>query len=303
MAPNKSVPDIDVLLVTYNHEKYIRQALESIAYQVYGARVRVIVADDSSTDRTIDIIADFAKSNEGIDFVFLPSTGNVGITANYARGFAAIRADYVAVLEGDDFWSSTHKLLKQVEFLEEHRECAACACNYHVYDEHRKSSYLRVNSATGYLFLTPQTLIRDNLIGNFSTCVYRRHILESLPQKLFAIKAYDWAVNICVAMRGIIGFLQEPLSVYRQHGASTWSSMEVSQKLRAQLDIIPVYDELTDGVFSKDFEELHRALIAHPELQSPRRRYLLRRLAHVTPVFIRRSLRGYMPERIVSFLN
>ena len=293
-------PTLDVLLVTYNHEKFIQQALDSIAYQDFSGTKRIFVADDCSTDRTVDIIAEFAKTHEGVEYVFLPSASNIGITANYARGFAATKSGYVAVLEGDDYWSATNKLSKQVAFLEVHRECAACACNYYVYDESRLSHQLRVEGSDGFMLLTPRILIADNLIGNFSTCVYRREILQTLPPELFRITAYDWAVNICVSMRGVIGFLREPLSVYRQHDNGVWSSAETSEKLLAQLQLIPVYDSLTGGVFSEEFESLRRAIVTNPALDGlGRRGYLLRRLINATPIVVRRALRWCMPGRVV----
>lgn len=304
MLNKNEQPPVDILLVTYNHEKFINQALESVSYQKYRGPIRVIVADDCSTDGTLTVITEFAKSNEHIAFIFLPSAPNIGITANYARGFAAAQAKYVAVLEGDDFWSSTEKLSKQITFLEEHRECVACACNYYISDERRYSNNLRINSSAGYLLLTPRSLIRDNVIGNFSTCVYRREVLQSLPTKLFSVKAYDWAVNICVSMQGVIGFLNEPLSVYRQHENSTWSRLEKTEKLREQAEIIPIYDELTGGAFHEEFELLRRSLLSHPELDNIRRRgFLLRRIARMIPGTVRRTLIQIMPQPVVNALR
>lgn len=257
-----SYPDIDIILITFNHESFIMPAVESILFQEYPGRVRVIVADDASTDATVSIIEETVKNQNRVQFSVLPPTRNLGITKNYERAFSAATADYVAVLEGDDYWASSKKLLKQVEFLQEHRECAACGCNYYIKDAAQFSHKLRIDATNGFMVVTPQILIGDNLIGNFSTCMYRKAALQSLPKKLFSVKSYDWITNICVAMHGPIGILFEPLSVYRVHAEGTWNTMDAHKKLSSQLETLPIYNEVTEGHFEDEFEKLGERLLA-----------------------------------------
>ena len=284
-------PDLDVILITYNHDSFVEQAVESILYQEYPGHIRVIVSDDASEDRTVALIKAAEKKQTRVEFVFLPKTSNLGITKNYQRAFAATSADYVAVLEGDDYWASTKKLLKQVDFLEEHKECAACGCNYYVKTASKNSIRLRLDSTHGYLIATPQILIGDNLIGNFSTCVYRKAALQSLPKKLFGATSYDWITNICIAMFGPIGILCEPLSVYRIHDEGTWNALDASKKLGRQLELLPTYNEITGGVFHEEFEGLRQRLLvelASVENSEPRLLFLKLTVAGLMPpVFLR----------------
>ena len=115
---------VDVVLISYNQEQYIAQAVESILMQRVkdDVQVQIIVADDCSKDKTLEII----KSYEGkspFPFVYLPIEQNMGHVRNYQRAFAVCEVDYLAILEGDDWWSSPLHLQMHLDFLDIHREC------------------------------------------------------------------------------------------------------------------------------------------------------------------------------------
>lgn len=256
MIMEKQHARITILLITYNHSKHLEKSVESILCQQLDEPFEIVVADDGSTDATIAILKRYAEQNSHIEFKFLHSTENLGITANYQRAFSACRGEYVAVMEGDDYWLSPYKLAKQRDFLDEHWECDLCSVNYFVYEEKRCQFTPRVAIGTGHIVLGARDLIADNLVGNFSTCMYRRKALDLLPSGVFEISSYDWIINICIARNGLIGFLQEPMSVYRIHGDGAWSLLSHVQKLKAQLELIPAYDVLTNEVFHAEFEAL-----------------------------------------------
>lgn len=254
-------PEISILLVTFNHELYVDQALASIASQAYDGAVEVVVADDASTDSTVERIRVWALAHEDrLAVRFLEATENLGITRNYQRGFAACAGRYVAVLEGDDYWTSPSKLTRQIDFLDEHLECNLCSTNYFVYDVDCARFTPRTNIAEGHILLSARQLIADNIVGNFSTCVYRNDALAHLPPRLFEMKSYDWIVNICIARNSLIGYLNAPMSVYRIHSGGAWSSGTAKAKIMAQRDAIDGYNALTSGIFSKEFSDLRRRL-------------------------------------------
>ena len=257
---NDSGATIDVLLVTYNHERYIAQALASIFSQKHARTMRIVVADDCSSDSTVAIVREHAQRHPNVECLFLDAPRNLGISANYQRGFAACRAEYVAVLEGDDYWCSPHKLRKQSAWLDDHRECVMCGCNYFVFDEHRSTLVARVALAEGGDLLDSRSLIHDNVIGTFSTCMYRRHVLQLIPAELYAMTTYDWGLNICVGTHGLIGFLKEGLAVYRVHREGLWNKLSHEDKIEAQLALIPEYDRLTNGVHRQEFAALKTRL-------------------------------------------
>ncbi|WP_367849437.1 glycosyltransferase [Rhodoferax sp. WC2427] len=247
---------LSVLLVTYNHENYIERALDSLFRQKLSHRIELVIADDFSSDKTIEIIKSFEGRDDRFIFKYLDNDKNYGITRNYQRGFLASDGLYVAVLEGDDYWISPTKLEKQILFLDEHWECDLCSVNYWVFEENRNFFYPRAPIGNDHKIIAARDLINDNLVGNFSTCMYRKSALRKIPQSVFEIKSYDWIINICISGKNLIGFLNEPLSVYRIHSKGSWSKASHLEKLKAQLEIIPAYNDLTDGIYNAEFNEL-----------------------------------------------
>lgn len=253
-------PKLSILIVTYNHERYISKALESILNQTFDCSIEVIVADDASSDSTLAIIKEYESKDSRFRFKYLDNTKNLGITKNYQRGFAACSGEYVAVLEGDDYWVSPFKLQRQIDFLTTHWQCDLCSVNYFVFEESRSHFYPRTAIGHGHRLIGARDLIADNLVGNFSTCMYRKTALVALPQRLFDICSYDWIMNICVARSSLIGFLEEPMSVYRLHSNGVWTQTPHIEKLKQQLALIPEYDNLTNNVFHAEFEALSNRL-------------------------------------------
>lgn len=251
---------LSILIVTYNHERYISKALESLLNQTVDCLIEIIVADDASSDSTLAIIKEYEGKDSRFSFKYLDNTKNLGITKNYQRGFSACSGEYVAVLEGDDYWVSPFKLQHQIDFLTTHWQCDLCSVNYFVFEENRSHFYPRSAIGNGHRLISARDLIADNLVGNFSTCMYRKTALVALPQRLFDICSYDWILNICVARSSLIGFLEEPMSVYRLHSNGVWTQKTHIEKLKQQLARIPEYDSLTNNVFHAEFEALSNRL-------------------------------------------
>lgn len=108
-------------MLAYNHEKYIRQAIESILSQEVNFKLEILVADDASTDRTPEILKALQKENPSVIKV-LNSSVNKGIVGNAALTTPEFRGEYIAFLDGDDYWENPSKLQQQIDFLDEHPE-------------------------------------------------------------------------------------------------------------------------------------------------------------------------------------
>ena len=106
---------VSVIVLTYNHEKYICQALDSILMQKTNFTYEILVGDDASTDRTPNILQDYQLNYPNIFRLFLRKT-NQGPTGNAYPLFFEARGKYIATCEGDDFWCTAEKLQKQVDF-------------------------------------------------------------------------------------------------------------------------------------------------------------------------------------------
>lgn len=128
-------PKLSVAFMTYNHDKYVRQALKSIMDQKTDFDIEIVVGEDCSTDHTRDIIREFDEQYPG-KFRLLFREKNLGrATLNTYQTSMECRGQYIAYLQGDDYWTDDHKLQKQVNFLDDHPEYEACTHTNIIVDE------------------------------------------------------------------------------------------------------------------------------------------------------------------------
>ena len=122
---------LSVLLLSYNHEKYIKQTLDSIISQKTNFRIKIIIHDDASTDKSQDIINEYISKYPELITGILQEENQFSKGANIFSDFMRqyIEGDYVAYCECDDYWIDEYKLQKQVDFLDAHPDYTACMHN------------------------------------------------------------------------------------------------------------------------------------------------------------------------------
>ncbi len=133
-AALKTEPLVSVVMLTYNHRPYIRQALESVLSQATSFSFEVLVGDDASWDGTSEIVREYAKRYPG-QVAGIVRPHNMGATRNLADLFSRCRGRYIAGCEGDDYWTDADKLEKQIRFLECHPEYIACSHETEIVDK------------------------------------------------------------------------------------------------------------------------------------------------------------------------
>jgi glycosyltransferase involved in cell wall biosynthesis len=212
---------IDVLIVTYNQEKTILQAVESVLRQKTNFPVRIIIGDDCSTDQTIPICEALAKNFKN-QIKLIKSTVNLGLIANYKSVFNALEAKYFAILEGDDYWLHDFKLQKQYDFLENNESYGLIHAGFNILTNGVISSYKPPSQIKmeGDIF---KDLIKSNFIGPLTVCG-RKSILEKNVDFDFLIengyKTIDYYLWIEFAINSKVGYLDEKVAVYRKETGS-----------------------------------------------------------------------------------
>jgi glycosyltransferase involved in cell wall biosynthesis len=226
---------VSVLLVTYNHERFVRQALESALSQRLAQPFEILISEDCSTDRTREIVRAYAERHPHLIRLLL-SERNLRSNEVVARGFRAARGRYIAYLDGDDFWSSDDKLQMQVALLEAQRDLTICFHNVQVVDE-QSQSMGRLWTAPGQPELSGlHELLRGNPIAA-SSVVYRRAAVAELPawyERFFPVT--DWPLHVLYAREGRIGYLDRTLGAYRLHSGGLYSTLGEREKLEANAD-------------------------------------------------------------------
>ncbi|WP_352402139.1 glycosyltransferase [Synergistes jonesii] len=129
---------VSVTVLTYNHEKYIRQALDSILMQRTNFSYEALVGDDASHDGTPEILREYAEKYPQIIRLFLRGK-NLGASRNAYELTIRARGEYLAALDGDDFWTDPDKLQIQADFLDAHKEFIGCVHDYETVDEEGRS--------------------------------------------------------------------------------------------------------------------------------------------------------------------
>jgi glycosyltransferase involved in cell wall biosynthesis len=257
-----SVMKVSVLVMTYNHKPFIFQALDSTLMQKTDFPYEIIVSEDYSNDGTREIVQAYhQRFPEKIRLIL--SERNIASNTVVARGVEAARGEYVALLDGDDYWVSPYKLQKQVDFLEQHAECAICFHNAAVVHE---------NGGQEPHLWTPMnhreiTTLEDLWMGNYiATCstMFRKGLFGEFPawyESFFPIT--DWPLHILNAEHGKIGYVNEVMGVYRYHSQGYYSQLGQLEKLAATLQFYRrmnaclnfKYDRLVKTAISKYFIE------------------------------------------------
>jgi len=255
---------VSVIVTTYNHEKYISQALDSVITQKFDGDLEIIIGDDCSKDSTPEIIEEYKKSN--IDTIIIPKNKyNLGITKNLQRCIKHCTGEYIAICEGDDYWVDDKKIEKQVNYLESNIDCSMCFNKLYLYYQDQDAMIIHPSQEkikTESKF-TIKDLIYDNFIGNFSCCMYRKKLVDFLNENIYNFYTVDWMFNMAISEFGKIGFIDEVMSVYRIHGGGAWSGNSEEKKLLDWIECIDVYDEFFKRKYKKEFRNLKKRIYAN----------------------------------------
>lgn len=227
-------PLVSVAMITYQHERFIGEAIESVLSQRTQFPIELVIGEDCSSDRTRQIVLD-CQARDPRRIRVLTRTKNIGLQRNFLETFRACRGKYVALLEGDDVWIDPNKLQLQIDYLESHPECAGAAHNAMRFDEatHR--------DIAPCCFDTPETLtVADFLpMNRVPTCsvVFRREAIGALPEWMEGMPACDWILHILITRRGVMHYDDRIMGRYRVHSNGAWSGKSRASQLAADLII------------------------------------------------------------------
>jgi len=261
---------VSVCLLTYNHERYVAQAIESVLAQ-QGVDFELVISEDHSTDGTRAIVDDYAARHPD-RIRILTAPANVGMTRAFTRGLEAARGTYVALLDGDDYWTSPHKLRVQMEYLDAHPKCAICFHNVTVaYEDGSVAPHPFHTDEPGRYFSRgipkPVSTLADVAPGNFmQTCsvMFRRGLFGELPEWFTDLVVADWPLHVLNAEHGDIGYIDADMAVYRVHAGGVWTGSLARYRTRDSVEGLARLYRVLDGHlhrrFAPEFERRTRSL-------------------------------------------
>ncbi len=217
--------------------------------------MEIILGDDCSTDGTGRILEEYQKKYPQI-IQRLQNEKNLGITKNLKRSLDACTGKYIAICEGDDYWTSDEKIQRQMQLLEAHQGYSMCFSALTLYYE-KEGKYSLHNDQVKFPRdeLTIEDLIAVNYIGNFSCCMYRASVVHKLPDSLFKMLMADWLFNMACSEMGKIGFIHEPLSVYRIHAKGSWAGKTDVDQISEIIELSKVYNQYFQYRYNDLFEK------------------------------------------------
>ena len=222
---------VSVLCTAYQHEPYIRDALESFVTQQTDFPFEVLVSDDASTDGTAAIIREYAEKYPEIVRPFLLEKNHYsqGINLYDAILFPAARGQYLAACEGDDCWLDPTKLQRQVDFLDAHPAYSACVHNTVAHHSDGRDPDRVLFEQSGDRDIPFSQVVRGmSHAFHTSSIMARRAFIVNPPDfrnVAFSYGFTDYAVGLWLTMNGKVRFLDRPMSLYRiGSNPSAWSS-------------------------------------------------------------------------------
>ncbi len=241
-------PLISICCLAYNHELYIRECLDGFMMQKTDFPFEVLIHDDASVDGTANIIREYeAKYPDIIKPIYQTEnqySKGVGVTKVYQ--FPRAIGKYIAMCEGDDFWTDPYKLQKQVDLLENNSEYSACATQSQVI-YHNKETLPRLftNLFTKDTIINVIDLATIGCFFHTATIVFRTENIRNIPQSLDVLSG-DKIVFFLNAMKGPIYWMSDIMSVYRKNDAGI-SSIVSYQKMKKDLNLIPFFKKMSSN--------------------------------------------------------
>lgn len=212
-------PKVSILCLTYNHEKYIKQALDSFLTQKTKFNYEILIHDDASTDKTVDILKKYQKKYPEIIKIFFEkenqySKGICGMTSKSLLPMA--KGEYISLCEGDDFFTNNNKLQQQADFLDKNKDYTICFHPVEVFFENKENKNFILPLGKNFNL---KKLLNCNFIAT-SSVMYRRINYKKIPKTNYI--PGDWYLHLYHAKYGKIGFINKIMSSYRKHTGGVW---------------------------------------------------------------------------------
>ena len=258
-----SSPLVSISCITYNHTKYIRKCLDGFLMQRTNFEFEILIHDDASTDSTANIIKEYVALHPNIIKPIYQienqySKGQRGINIKY--NFPRCQGKYIALCEGDDYWTDPLKLQKQVDFLEGNKEYTGC---FHY------TQTIKENGESGRMYGQNSNKVDFNAEDTFSTLalfhtssfVFLRSALE-LPIWLSKVVSGDMALFSIIASKGKLRCLPEIMSVYRKHEGGITNTPNILDNYHSQrIELMGYLNEFHNYKYQKAADtviEYHR---------------------------------------------
>ena len=219
MNKNIDNPLISIVCMTYNHAANIRHALDGFLKQKTNFPYEICLGEDGSTDGTKEICHEYLEKNSDKIRLFERSRNDVIFIENQPTGrfnfietLKESRGKYIAICDGDDYWTDPYKLQKQIDFLKNNNEYSMVHTNY----SNLKNGIIKDKPGKfGSIKDVKNQLLIKNFIGTLTVCVKKTVLLDALPIIKNQYRSADLALWMHISQKSKIGYLKDNTAVYR----------------------------------------------------------------------------------------
>ena len=224
---------VSVGIITYNHEKYIVDAIEGALCQETNFEYEIIIGDDCSTDGTASIVAHY-KDKYPDQIRLVNHKYNLGPRKNFENIIDACRGEYIASLDGDDYWTDSNKLQRQSDHLDAN---PGLSVSFHptlyVFDDGTQS---RIYPAETKAVCGVEDILKENCVSS-NTIMFRSSGFRQFPEWMHENSDFpgDLYILYSCLQQGDIGCLEDCMAVYRVHNEGIWSKLPEIHKTRVEI--------------------------------------------------------------------
>jgi len=272
-------PLISVCVTTYNHAKYINVCLDSILKQDADFPYELIIGEDESTDGTREICIEYAERYPEKIKLFLNERRNViyvnGVATgrwNLLNNLKHAKGKFIALLEGDDYWTDPLKLQKQAESLDKNTVSAGCFHETQMILQDGENG--KIYGVTAKNLLTVEDTIVISSSFHTSSFMFRRTFLpDPIPEWFKKVVSADMALFMILASKGPLISIPEVMSIYRKHPGGITESSTVKNKLHNhRIELLKYFDRYTNGQYR---EKINEIINEHKKCQSKKRKKIV----------------------------
>ena len=241
---------VDILLATYNGEKYLREQIDSILNQTH-TEFRLLISDDGSTDGTRDVLNEYKQKDKRIEVFF--QENNLGVVKNFEFLLEKVEAKYYMFSDQDDIWKET-KIEKSLNKIEEGFDLVYS--DLEVVDENLNvtySSYWKLKGIYNKIkkYNNFESLYLNNFITG-CTMISKKELINSfmpLPNTSKFV-LHDYWISLIISQNGKIAYIEEPLIKYRQHKNNKVGSKKKTDELKSIDEIRSLFIQVKKEHFS-----------------------------------------------------
>lgn len=247
---------VSVSMITYGHEHYIEEAINGVLMQECDFEIELIIADDCSPDNTETVVRKIQNTHpRGSWIKYTRYAENIGIANNFAWSLLAGKGEYIAICEGDDYWTDPNKLQKQVDFLKSHSDFSMVCHSSNEVDA--KGNVFKVATRSDDI-IDLSTVFEEGWFIRTASILFRKEVLsKGFPDFFYKAYSTDYILQVMILKNGNCKYLPEVMSAYRRHDGGVSQAIPGLQVKRwiKKLSLLDQLDRFTNFKYTQQVKK------------------------------------------------